>query len=102
VEDIADVMMYFMENRKNTGIYNVGTGKARSFLDLTTSVFNSMKIKPDISFIETPVDLRGRYQYFTEAEIQKLRNVGYTKPFTELEEGVEKYVDAFLATNSCY
>lgn len=102
VEDIADVMMYFMENRKNTGIYNVGTGKARSFLDLTTSVFKSMNIKPDISFIETPVDLRGRYQYFTEAEIQKLRNVGYTKPFTELEEGVEQYVEAFLATNSCY
>lgn len=102
VDDIADVMMFFMENRKNTGIYNVGTGKARSFLDLTTSVFNSMRIKPDISFIETPVDLRGRYQYFTEADIQKLRNIGYTKSFTELEEGVGQYVEAFLATSSCY
>jgi ADP-L-glycero-D-manno-heptose 6-epimerase len=82
VEDIADVMMYFMETQKNTGIYNVGTGKARSFLDLTTSVFNSMNLTPDISFIDTPVDLRGRYQYFTEAKIQKLRDIGYTKPFT--------------------
>lgn len=102
VEDIADVMMYFMENRKNTGIYNVGTGKARSFLDLTTSVFHSMKLTPDISFMDTPVDLRGRYQYFTEADIQKLRKIGYTKPFTELEEGVEQYVGEYLASDSCY
>lgn len=102
VEDIADVMLYFMETQKNNGIYNVGTGQARSFLDLTTSVFHSMNLTPDISFIDTPVDLRGRYQYFTEAEIQKLRNVGYTKAFTELEEGVEEYVSEFLKTESCY
>ena len=102
VEDIADVMMFFMENKHNSGIYNVGTGKARSFLDLTTSVFNSMKLNPEISFIDTPVDLRGRYQYFTEAEIRKLRDVGYHKPFIELEEGVEKYVGEFLVAETCY
>ena len=102
VDDIADVMMYFMNTQKNRGIYNVGTGKARSFLDLTVSVFNSMNLSPDISFIETPIDLRGRYQYFTEAEIQKLRDVGYSKPFTSLEEGVGIYVGEFLKSGNCY
>jgi ADP-L-glycero-D-manno-heptose 6-epimerase len=102
VDDIAEVMMYFMENRTKPGIYNVGTGKARSFFDLATSVFQSLKMNPEISFVDTPVDLRGRYQYFTEAEIQKLRNVGYVKPFTELEEGVDRYVGEYLKTESCY
>lgn len=102
VDDIADVMMFFMENPTKSGIYNVGTGKARSFFDLASSVFRSMKMNPEISFVDTPVDLRGRYQYFTEAEIQKLRNVGYVKPFTELEEGVDKYVGGYLKTESCY
>jgi ADP-L-glycero-D-manno-heptose 6-epimerase len=102
VEDIADVMMFFMENQKNKGIFNVGTGKARSFLELTTSVFNSMKLTPDISFIDCPIDLRGRYQYFTEAEIQKLRDIGYTRTFTELEVGVEHYVGEYLMAEACY
>jgi ADP-L-glycero-D-manno-heptose 6-epimerase len=102
VEDIADVMLFFMESQKNRGIFNVGTGKARSFLDLTTSVFQSMNMTPDISFIDTPVDLRGRYQYFTEAEIQKLRDIGYTKPFTELEAGIDQYVGEFLMAEVCY
>jgi len=102
VEDIADVMMSFMETQKGRGIFNVGTGKARSFLDLTTSVFQSMNLTPDISFIDTPVDLRGRYQYFTEADIQKLRDIGYTKPFTELEVGVDQYVGKYLKAEACY
>ncbi len=102
VDDIVDVMMYFMENQKNMGIYNVGTGKARSFLDLTNAVFQSMNLNPDISFIDTPVDLRGRYQYFTEARVQKLREAGYAKPFTELEEGVDRYVKEYLLTEACF
>lgn len=102
VEDIADVMIYFMEHQENTGIYNVGTGKARTFLDLTRSVFKSMNLNPEISFIDTPVELRGRYQYFTEADIKKLRDIGYTKPFTELEEGVENYVGKYLMAEACY
>lgn len=102
VEDIADVMLFFMENQNYPGIYNVGTGKARSFYDLTTSVFNSMRIQPRLSFIDTPVDLRGRYQYFTEAEISKLRDVGYKKPFVELEDGVERYVSQYLTAEVCY
>lgn len=102
VDDIVDVMMFFMEQGKNSGIYNVGTGKARSFYDLTTSVFTSLKIDPNISFIDTPVDLRGRYQYYTEADIHKLRNIGYTKDFTELESGVDRYVNEFLTAEACF
>jgi ADP-L-glycero-D-manno-heptose 6-epimerase len=102
VEDIANVMIYFLYTRKAPGIYNVGTGKARSFLDLAISVFNSLNVTPDISFIDTPIDLRGRYQYFTEAEIQKLRDAGYTKPFTSLEDGVGIYVDEYLKSGICY
>jgi len=102
VEDIADVMMFFMENQQNSGIYNVGTGKARSFWDLTTAVFNSMKLDPDISFVDTPAELRGRYQYFTEAKVQKLREIGYNEAFTELEDGVENYVGKYLINESCY
>lgn len=102
VDDIAEVMLFFMNNQKNPGIYNVGTGKARSFLDLTTAVFNSLEMQPNISFIDTPVDLRGRYQYFTEAEIVKLREIGYTKDFTSLEEGVDAYVGKYLKSEVCY
>ena len=102
VDDIANVMLFFMENQKNSGIYNVGTGKARSFVDLTKSVFSSLKLNPKISFIDTPVDLRGRYQYFTEADIHKLRNIGYTKEFTDIEQGVDQYVSEFLMAEACY
>lgn len=102
VDDIVDVMMFFMENRKQSGIYNVGTGKARSFYDLTKSVFNSLHLQPEISFVDTPEDLRGRYQYFTEADIHKLRNIGYNKDFTELEEGVGRYVCDYLVKETCY
>jgi ADP-L-glycero-D-manno-heptose 6-epimerase len=102
VEDIADVMLFFMDMQEHSGIYNVGTGKARSFLDLTNAVFNSMKLNPEISFVDTPVDLRGRYQYFTEAEVEKLREVGYSKEFTPLEEGVDVYVGKYLVEEACY
>jgi ADP-L-glycero-D-manno-heptose 6-epimerase len=102
VDDIADVMLFFMNNQDNSGIYNVGTGKARSFLDLTNAVFSSLKLNPDISFMDTPVDLRGRYQYFTEAEVQKLRDIGFSKSFTELEDGVDMYVGKYLVEEACY
>ena len=102
VDDIADVMMFFMENQNHPGIYNVGTGKARSYLDLTRLVFESMQLNPDIHFVDTPTDLRSRYQYFTEADIQKLREIGYHKPFTELERGIREYVANYLIHEECY
>ena len=102
VDDIAEVMLFFLENQHNPGIYNVGTGKARTYLDLTKAVFDSLKINPEIQFVDTPRDIRSRYQYFTEADIQKLREIGYSKPFTELEHGVEEYVSNYLVSEHCY
>ncbi len=102
VDDIAEVMLFFLENQKHPGIYNVGTGKARSYLDLTMAVFESMNKEPDIEFIDTPVDIRKRYQYFTEADIQKLREIGYSRSFTGLESGVSEYVSQFLSQEACF
>jgi ADP-L-glycero-D-manno-heptose 6-epimerase len=102
VDDIAEVMLFFMENQNNPGIYNVGTGKARSYLDLTRAVFDSLHMNPEINFVDTPRDLRNRYQYFTEADIQKLREIGYYKPFIELEQGIKEYVSNFLMPEECF
>lgn len=102
VDDIAEVMLFFMENQNNPGIYNVGTGKARSYLDLSRAVFESLHMSPEIQFVDTPNDLRSRYQYFTEADIQKLREIGYSKPFTGLEDGVSEYVSNYLIGEECY
>ena len=78
----------------------MGTGKARTFLDLGKSVFKAMGLKPQISFIDTPEDIRKNYQYFTEADMSKLRAVGYKKKFTSLEDGVKDYVQKFLLENN--
>ena len=96
VKDVAEVCMFLMHHRKNSGIYNLGSGKARTFLDLTRAVFKSMNKKEDISFVDTPADIRDKYQYFTEANMTKLKNIGYPKPFTTLEEGVQDYVQNYL------
>jgi ADP-L-glycero-D-manno-heptose 6-epimerase len=85
-----------MNHRKNSGIYNLGTGKARTFLDLTRNTFKAMNVPENIEYIDTPIDIRDKYQYFTEANMEKLRSIGYSKPFTSLEEGVEDYVKNYL------
>ncbi len=96
VDDLVDVCVFLMHQRTPSGIYNLGTGKARTFLDLAKSVFKAMKKTEKISFIDTPVDIRDKYQYFTEADMDKLRSIGYTKPFTTLEEGAQQYVTQYL------
>lgn len=96
VDDVVDVMMYFYQNRPEPGIYNVGTGKARSFLDLTKATFSAMDILPNIEFIDMPADIRDTYQYFTEADMGKLYRSGYTGAFTPLEKGVLNYVQHYL------
>ena len=85
-----------MQHRKNSGIYNMGTGKARTFLDLTKATFKAMGVAEDIGFVDTPEDIRDKYQYFTEADMSKLRSIGYSKPFTSLEDGVADYVKNYL------
>ncbi|UII32587.1 ADP-glyceromanno-heptose 6-epimerase [Fulvivirga ulvae] len=92
VKDVVDVCYWLMHHRKDSGIYNLGSGKARTFLDLTKAVFKAMGKEENISFIDTPEDIRDKYQYFTEANMDKLRGIGYSKKFHDLEEGVEEYI----------
>jgi ADP-L-glycero-D-manno-heptose 6-epimerase len=96
VTDLVEVCLFLMYNRKKSGIYNLGSGKARTFLDLTRSVFRAMNKKEVIEFIDTPIDIRDKYQYFTEAKMAKLISIGYTKPFHSLEQGTEDYVKNYL------
>ncbi|MBS1570750.1 MAG: ADP-glyceromanno-heptose 6-epimerase [Bacteroidetes bacterium] len=96
VKDVCDVCIFLMEQRKHSGIYNLGSGKARTFLDLARNVFANMGRPERIEFIDTPADIRDKYQYFTEAEMAKLRGIGYGKPFHTLEEGIADYVGRFL------
>lgn len=96
VKDVVDVCYFLMHHRKNSGIYNLGSGKARTFLDLTKAVFKGLGKEENIEFIDTPKDIRDKYQYFTEAKMDKLRNIGYDKPFYSLEKGVSDYVTNYL------
>lgn len=103
VKDVVDICYFFFQKAKapvadkqQSGLYNVGTGKARTFLDLATNTFRAMDLEPNISFIDTPADIRDTYQYFTEAEMHKLRSIGYDKPFYSLEEGIDDYVRNYL------
>jgi ADP-L-glycero-D-manno-heptose 6-epimerase len=99
VKDVVDVLFYFMIRGTSSGIYNLGTGKARTFLDLARSVFRSMDVPEKIVFVDTPEDIRDKYQYFTEAKMDKLRSAGYDDPFYSLEEGIEEYVVEYLLNN---
>ena len=93
VKDVVEVIYWLMHHRRNSGIYNLGTGKARTFLDLAKSIFSTMRVAENISFIDTPEDIRDKYQYFTEADMEKLTSIGYEKRFTSLEEGVNEYIN---------
>lgn len=96
VRDVTNVCYFLMHHRQNPGIYNLGAGQARSFLDLTRAVFASMNAPENIEFIDTPEDIREKYQYFTEANMDKLRHIGYSTSFHSLEQGVDEYVRNFL------
>lgn len=96
VKDVIKVCYFLMHHRKNSGIYNLGSGKARTFLDLVKNTFKAMNIEESISFIDTPLDIRDKYQYFTEANMQKLVDIGYEEGFYSLEEGIDDYVKNYL------
>lgn len=102
VKDVVKVLEYLGKGESESGLYNLGTGEARSFLDLTRAVFKAMNIPENISFIDTPADIRETYQYFTEANMDKLRNNGYTEEFISLEKGVEDYVGKYLQHSLYY
>ena len=96
VKDVVKVIAFLMEKRPESGLYNLGTGKARTFYDLAANTFKALNLKPKIGFIDTPEDIRDKYQYFTEANMQKLRSAGYDDGFKTLEEGVSDYVQNHL------
>ncbi len=102
VGDCVDIVLWLLENPGVSGLFNCGTGQARSFHDLVTAVYRAMGKEPDINFVPTPEEIRDKYQYFTEADMGRLKAAGYAKPFTSLEDGVGVYVNDFLATDDRY
>lgn len=96
VKDVVDVITFLFTQHPKNGIYNLGSGKARTFLDLALATFKALGKNEDIEFIDTPIDIRDKYQYFTEANMAKLIKAGYSKPFTSLEDGVNDYVKNYL------
>lgn len=102
VKDCVNVMMWLKDNPKVSGIFNIGTGKARSFLDLASSVYRALGQEPLIEYVDTPLNIRDKYQYFTQADMRKLRTVGYDQPFSSLEDGISDYVQNYLAQEDAY
>lgn len=123
VKDVIDVMYFLMDRSwlqfrnhmsgsienpaplltvPESGLYNLGTGHARTFLDLVTAVFTALSLPPSIEYIDTPADIRDKYQYFTEARMEKLRQAGYSKPFFTLETAIEQYVQGYLRDGNCF
>lgn len=96
VKDVVEVCLFLMHHRRNSGIYNLGSGKARTFLDLANNTFSAMDVTPQIEFVDTPEDIRDKYQYYTQASMSKLRSIGYSQPFRSLEEGIADYVKNYL------
>ncbi len=96
VKDVVDVLIFFMKKRNNSGIYNLGTGMARTFNDLVRNTFRAMNLPEKIIYIDTPPDIRDKYQYFTEAKMDKFRSVGYPGNFTALEDGIHDYISNYL------
>lgn len=99
VKDVMNVLYFLMHHRKDSGIYNLGSGTARTFLDLAENTFRALGKDPNITFVPTPEDIRDKYQYFTEARMDKLRAIGYTLAFHTLEEGIHDYVTNYLIGN---
>nr|MBS0037686.1 ADP-glyceromanno-heptose 6-epimerase [Saprospiraceae bacterium] len=102
VGDLLSVLFFLYTREPENGIYNVGTGKAQSFLTLAESVFKTAKRKMEVEFIDIPEDIRSNYQYFTEADISKLRAAGYVNPFKSIEEGVREYLRDYLISGNYY
>ena len=100
VKDAVDITIYFLENPEHNGIYNVGSGKARAWKDLAASIFNALEKPLNIEYIDLPPHLTDKYQYFTEARLDRLRSSGYKKELTSLEDGIKDYVKNYLLKNA--
>lgn len=102
VRDVAAMCTWLLQEQPASGLYNIGSGKARTFLDLVRAIFKALDLPEQIEFIDTPADIRDKYQYFTEADMHKLRDAGYTAPLTSLEEGIDDYVKLYLQKGSYF
>ena len=102
VEDVVAVMSWLVDHPEVNGVFNLGTGTARTFADLAAALYNAMGKEPYIKYVDTPLAIRDKYQYFTEARMQRLRAAGYSRPFTSLEDGVAAYVSHFLSQPDRY
>lgn len=102
IKDLLDIIYFLWQEQPTAGIYNLGTGQARTFMDLVQQTFRAMDKTPQISFIDTPIDIRATYQYYTQAKMNKLRQAGYTQLFHTLEEGIQDYVQHYLSSNTYY
>jgi ADP-L-glycero-D-manno-heptose 6-epimerase len=97
VKDCVKVILWLLKNRNISGLFNVGTGKPRSFIDLVSALDKVLHKKSNIKFIDMPEDIRDRYQYYTCADMSKLRQAGFAAEFSSLEDGVEDYVKSYLS-----
>jgi len=102
IKDVVDVCYFLYKKQKESGLYNVGTGKARTFVDLAKAIFKALNLPTNIEYIDTPKDIRKNYQYFTEADIRKLKSIGYKKNFQSLEVGVADYVKNYLKNKAIW
>jgi ADP-L-glycero-D-manno-heptose 6-epimerase len=102
VKDCVDVMLWFMDQRSVSGLFNLGSGRAQSWLELMGALYSAVGADLEVDWVDTPEELRDRYQYFTQAEMGRLRDAGYTAPFRSVEEGVADYVQQHLATDDPY
>jgi len=102
VKDLLELMWFWYKKQENSGIYNAGTGVARSFNDLANAIFSSLELSPNILYIPTPEDIRDNYQYFTKASMSKTINAGYQTPFFSLESAVEDYIKNYLNNESIF
>jgi len=99
VKDAVDITLFFLEHKDKNGIYNVGTGKAQTWIELVTALFNALEKPVNIEFIDMPDEIRDKYQYFTQANLEKLRAAGYDKPIMNVQQGVDDYVKNYLLKN---
>lgn len=102
VADIVRICIWLMQSHPANGLYNAGTGTARTFKDLVTAIFNTLHLPVNIEYIDTPADIRDKYQYFTEADMNKIIATGYGTPFYTMEEGVAEYIEDYLLENAYY
>jgi ADP-L-glycero-D-manno-heptose 6-epimerase len=99
IKDVLNVLIYHMETRKKSGLYNLGSGKSHTFLELANCVFKALNLESHLNYIEMPADIRDNYQYFTQAADARLINSGYSEGFTPLEDAIADYVTNYLVSH---